>query len=82
MIKSPGTYYDELRLATRQALVLTLVSLGLTVSLALAGFTRGVITMRGATLSLAYALAVFLGLYLIASGVRWMNSRRLRTRRE
>jgi hypothetical protein len=75
MIKSPGTYYRQLRMATLSLLVLTLVSLGITMGCALMGSTQGVITFRSATGSAAYALAVVLGIYLIASLVRWLHLR-------
>jgi len=73
-MKPPGfSHYQQLSRATFQLFLATVVFLALTIGAALAGWTRGVISLRSATASLACALAVLFSLYAVASLVRWIR---------
>jgi len=76
MKTAPVSYYRQLERGTLQLFIVTLVFLGLTVLCALLGFSQGVISLRGATSSLAYAFAVLFAIYTVASLFRWIGRRR------
>ena len=59
--------YDQLGRATAGLLIATTACYAITLLCALLGLTQEVVSLRGATLSLVYAFAVCLGLFLLTS---------------
>jgi hypothetical protein len=71
----PRTYYQQIQRATAQFAILTIVLLGITLICAWLGFTQGVVSLRGATASAAYASGVLFILWGIASLFRMVGHR-------
>jgi hypothetical protein len=71
--------YHQLGNATVVLLFVTLTCYAITLLCAVLGLPEAVISFRGALMSLAYAFAVCLGLFLVASLtaalIRWIDQR-------
>ena len=72
-VMNSRTHYQQIQRATVQLAGVTLVFLAMTVTCALLGFRQGVISLRGATGALAYALAVLFILWTLASVFRMVR---------
>lgn len=69
--------YRQLGRATFGLLMATFASYGITLLFAVLGLSRGVISFRGVTASLAYASVALLAVFLVASVasafIRWVD---------
>jgi hypothetical protein len=74
----PQTHYQQIQRATVQLAIITSLLLGMTLVCAWLGFSNGVVSLKGATSSAAYAFAVLFTMWGIASLFRVIDRRRQR----